>query len=65
MTPAGKLKAEPKEKMKARGLESPDRADALLGAIAMQIGTGALSRDQLRSIRAPASPFAVKSITRF
>jgi hypothetical protein len=29
----GKLRAEPKEDMKSRGISSPDRADALLGAI--------------------------------
>ena len=29
----GKLRVQPKEKMKAEGLKSPDRADALLGCI--------------------------------
>jgi hypothetical protein len=31
--PKGKLRVEPKEDMRARGLDSPDRADALLGCL--------------------------------
>ena len=36
----GKLGMEPKDRMKARGLESPDRADAVLGCIACGGGIG-------------------------
>jgi phage terminase large subunit len=35
LTPLGKLALEPKEQMRARGLTSPDRADAVLSAIAL------------------------------
>jgi hypothetical protein len=33
MTPRGREKLEPKSDLRARGLESPDLADALIGAI--------------------------------
>ena len=36
----GKLGLEPKDRMKSRGLASPDRADAVLGAIACGGGIG-------------------------
>ena len=36
----GKLGMEPKDRMKARGLDSPDRADAVLGCIACGGGIG-------------------------
>lgn len=38
----GKLMAEPKDEMRQRGLGSPDRADAVVGAISC--GTGAMKR---------------------
>ena len=38
----GKLMAEPKDEMRQRGLGSPDRADAVVGAISC--GTGAIKR---------------------
>ncbi len=37
---SGKLGVEPKDRMKARGLASPDRADAVLGCIACGGGIG-------------------------
>ena len=37
---SGKLGVEPKDRMKARGLESPDRADAVLGCISCGGGIG-------------------------
>ena len=36
----GKLGMEPKDRMKSRGLDSPDRADAVLGCIACGGGIG-------------------------
>ena len=36
----GKLGMEPKDRMKARGLDSPDRADAVLGCISCGGGIG-------------------------
>lgn len=48
----GKLALEPKEAMAARGLPSPDRADAVCGAIACgMFNAGALTRDGLAGVR--------------
>jgi hypothetical protein len=50
----GREKLESKADMRARGLESPDRADALIGAIMLGIGargTGAIGERELAGIR--------------
>jgi hypothetical protein len=50
----GKERLESKGDMKARGLESPDRADALIGAIMLGIGArgnGAIGERELAGIR--------------
>jgi hypothetical protein len=59
----GKLQAEPKEKMAARGLNSPDRADAIYGAITCGLEmAGAIT--SMKGIRLPTSPFKTQR-TRF
>jgi len=47
-----RLLAESKEKMAARGLKSPDRADAVFGALYCR-AWGAVTRDQLKGIYFP------------
>jgi len=37
--------------MRARGLRSPDRADAILGAMAKPVRTGAITQDDIDKIR--------------
>ena len=55
----GKLRVERKEDMAKRGIKSPDRADALLGAI-MCGGwmSGALTGDAVKKAVVPSSAFA-------
>jgi phage terminase large subunit len=63
-TATGKLRVEDKDKMRSRGLKSPDRADALLGCIACGSAmSGAIGIDS--TAVASKSPFASKSIKRF
>jgi hypothetical protein len=50
----GRLIAEPKRKMAARGIESPDRADALVGALYNPY-TGAITRATLEGIYIPSA----------
>src|SRR4029077_9305403 len=50
----GRLIAEPKKKMSARGVESPDRADALVGALYNPY-TGAITRATLEGIYIPSA----------
>ena len=50
---AGKLGVAPKDRMKARGLASPDRADAVLGCIACGGGIGG-SWEYYESISRPS-----------
>lgn len=60
----GKLRCESKEKMAKAGLKSPDRADALLGAIFC--GSRMSGRfTAADSIRTTASPFAAPRFSRF
>jgi hypothetical protein len=67
----GREKLEPKDDLASRGVESPDRADALIGAVMMGIGSDPyalnpnsrklnleLMRDSLQRMQASASPFA-------
>jgi hypothetical protein len=53
----GRLIAEPKKQMFARGLTSPDRADAVLGALWARRSGGISSIRDLSAITFPASPF--------
>jgi phage terminase large subunit len=47
-----RIQLEPKETMKARGLSSPDRADAVIGACAdMLSGGGAITAETIKGIR--------------
>jgi len=55
----GRLIAEPKKKMAARGLESPDRADAIFGALYNPV-TGAITAEMLRGMALAPSPFGVR-----
>ena len=61
----GKLQVMPKDKMKSElGIKSPDRADAILGAIVCGASiSGAISADSLVTSRIVSSPFAVKTIS--
>jgi hypothetical protein len=66
----GKLGLEPKDKMKLRGMASPDRADAVLGAISCGGGVGgswekyeALSRPTLEELYRDADVMAQNSAT--
>lgn len=52
----GRLIAEPKRKMAARGLESPDRADAIFGAM-YQPHSGAITAEILRGMAIAPSSF--------
>lgn len=62
--PGGKLKAEPKDKMAARGLKSPDRADAIYGAITCSLEmAGALT--SVQGIRLPTPAFKQQRNVRF
>ena len=46
------IRLESKADMRARGLESPDRADALIGAIMLALGTqGGISRRTMSEIK--------------
>ena len=48
----GRERLESKADMRARGLESPDRADALIGAIMLALGTqGGISRRTMSEIK--------------
>jgi hypothetical protein len=49
----GRLIAEPKKKMAARGMESPDRADAVCGALYNPY-QGAVTAEQLSGIYLPS-----------
>lgn len=49
----GKLGVEPKDRMRARGLDSPDRADAVLGCIACGGGIGTMW-EQYRQVTRPS-----------
>jgi hypothetical protein len=51
-----RLRAEPKDVMAARGLKSPDRADAVFGALYCRAG-GAVTREQLAGIYLPSTSF--------
>ena len=48
-----KIQLEPKESMRARGLSSPDRADAVIGAAVMSLPgfTGGITMDTLAGIQ--------------
>jgi hypothetical protein len=48
-----RIQLEPKELMRSRGLSSPDRADAVVGAAVMCLPgfTGAITRDTLAGIQ--------------
>ena len=48
-----RIQLEPKESMRARGLSSPDRADAVIGAAVMCLPgfTGAITRDTLAGMQ--------------
>jgi hypothetical protein len=48
-----RIQLEPKESMRARGLSSPDRADAVIGAAAMSLPefTGSITLDTLAGIQ--------------
>lgn len=59
--PGGKLKAEPKDKMAARGLKSPDRADAIYGAITCSLEmAGAMT--STAGIRLPTPAFKTQRV---
>lgn len=60
----GKLQVMPKDEMKRElGIPSPDRADALLGAIVCGGGmSGAVSAADISSARIPPNPFAVPHV---
>ena len=59
----GKLRVESKKKMAARGLRSPDRADALLGCIICGSSmTGSLTRDALDKSEAGSSRFTTAHV---
>lgn len=47
----GRLELEHKAAMRARGLRSPDRADAILGAMAKPVRTGAITQADVEKIR--------------
>jgi hypothetical protein len=53
----GRLIAEPKKQMFARGLTSPDRADAVLGALWARRSGGISGLRELEAITFPSSPF--------
>jgi phage terminase large subunit len=58
-----RLRAESKEAMRARGIRSPDRADALCGAIACSlIPTGAFTPATVAMSHVPTNPFSVPHI---
>lgn len=60
----GKLRCEPKDKMAKAGLKSPDRADALMGAIVCGARlSGAMTAGQ--TIQTARSAFSMPTITRF
>jgi hypothetical protein len=48
-----RIQLEPKESMRARGLSSPDRADAIIGAAVMSLPgfTGGITMDTLAGIQ--------------
>jgi hypothetical protein len=52
----GRLIAEPKRKMAARGLVSPDRADAIFGAM-YNPSSGAITAEMLKGMALAPSPF--------
>jgi len=56
-----RLRAEPKDAMAVRGLKSPDRADAVFGALYCQTG-GAVTREQLAGIYLPSSNFEFEEV---
>ncbi len=55
----GLLMAESKDDMRARGLSSPDRGDAIMGALAMSVAAGGMTMAQAQQVRTPKSPFQV------
>ena len=63
----GKLQAMPKNRMKAEfGIASPDRADALLGAIVCgKMLSGAVTGGTVERMRMAPAPFAVGTVTDF
>lgn len=59
----GKKRVEPKEDMKKRGVKSPDRADALLGAIMCGSHlTGTITAESAKSVVIPKNPFATREM---
>lgn len=59
----GKKRVESKDDMRARGVKSPDRADAILGAIMCGARmTGAMTSSSVESMVVPASPFSVPHV---
>lgn len=62
----GKLRVESKDDLKARGIKSPDRADALLGCIMCGSHlTGAISGENVEESRLPESHFSDGIVTGF
>jgi hypothetical protein len=60
----GKLRIESKEKMAAKGMKSPDRADALLGCIALGSRiSGAMTASA--TVATNPSPFAARNVRGF
>jgi len=60
----GKLRVEAKEKMAAKGMKSPDRADALLGCIALGSRiSGAMTASA--TVATTKSPFAARNVRGF
>jgi hypothetical protein len=55
----GRLQVEPKSAMRSRGLGSPDRADAVIGAIAPATPTGCITEADLKGIRIGRPDFPV------
>jgi len=61
---SGKLRVESKDKMRANGIKSPDRADALLGCIACGARmSGAVTADSLYQSSGAANDFAGGLVT--
>jgi hypothetical protein len=61
----GRLIAEPKKQMFARGLSSPDRADAVLGALWSRKSGGISGLEDLAAISIPNSPFQNLEVTEY
>jgi hypothetical protein len=52
-----RLRAEPKPSMKSRGVSSPDRADAILGALICRKLTGHFTAEKVEKSYVPTNPF--------